>query len=225
MDVARVQSWFAHGQFKEADYVTPKLEFWPAILDTLKGKDGLSILEIGSMEGRSALFFLNYFPESRITCVDPFFKDRSEIFDRNLAPHASRLEKIRSYSFDALRKLRAEKREFDLIYIDGSHKRETVILDSTLCWPMLKVGGILIWDDYGYYKASEPPADRPKQAIDGFLVAFADEYEELYRYGQLIVRKTVECPRGNLSPRIAPKEKRKGLIPKLKRRLVRMLSD
>jgi hypothetical protein len=68
------------------------------------------ILEIGSWEGRSALFFLNYLSRSRIVCIDtfggniehrldPYFADlapRTEgQFDSNLAELMDRVEKIK----------------------------------------------------------------------------------------------------------------------------------
>jgi hypothetical protein len=62
---------------------------------------------------------------------------------------------------------------------------------------MLNVGGVLIWDDYTY-KQKEPPAVRPGPAIDGFLVAWAGELEEIQRGRQIIVRKTADGPAGPL---------------------------
>ncbi|WP_210284913.1 hypothetical protein [Mesorhizobium neociceri] len=49
------QSINASGSFAERDYVTNKLPTWMPILEPLRDTP-LSILEIGSMEGRSALF-------------------------------------------------------------------------------------------------------------------------------------------------------------------------
>jgi predicted O-methyltransferase YrrM len=41
------------------------------LLHSLREKPA-RIFEIGSWEGRSALFFLNYLPLSNIVCIDPF---------------------------------------------------------------------------------------------------------------------------------------------------------
>jgi hypothetical protein len=102
--------------------------------------------------------------------------------------------KIRNFSLPALTRLRQTDSEFDLIYIDGCHERETVMIDSVLCWGMLKLEGLLIWDDYTYKKDS-PNWERPKAAIDGFLVAYAGEYREESRTSQVIVRKIFATPR------------------------------
>jgi predicted O-methyltransferase YrrM len=43
---------------------------------------------------------------------------------------------------------RFENGYFDIIYIDGSHTYEAVKADLNAWWPKLKVGGVLIGDDY-----------------------------------------------------------------------------
>jgi len=37
---------------------------------------------------------------------------------------------------------------FDLIFVDGSHKYEDVLLDKKSWWPKLKTGGIMAFHDY-----------------------------------------------------------------------------
>lgn len=37
---------------------------------------------------------------------------------------------------------------FDLIYIDGSHMRLDVLTDAVMAWQLLRVHGILVFDDY-----------------------------------------------------------------------------
>lgn len=186
------QAWFAGKEFTYKDYVSNKIDCWTKVLGPVRERE-LEVLEIGALEGRSALFFLNYLPKCRLTCIDPFPKNLEPVFDKNLAEFSDRLEKMRAYSLTALIRLRHKGRRFDLIYIDGDHHRETVMLDSLLSWPLLRQGGSLIWDDY-VYKEDENTTDRPAPAIDGFLVAHAGEYEELHRGKQLIVRKSVEAP-------------------------------
>ncbi|MGX5845816.1 class I SAM-dependent methyltransferase [Mesorhizobium sp. PL10] len=187
------QSINASGSFAERDYVTNKLPTWMPILEPLRNTP-LSILEIGSMEGRSALFFASYLRKAVITCVDPFHK-REKRFDNNLRRHADRITKIRDFSLPALIRLRQAAAEFDLVYIDGGHERESVMMDSVLAWGMLKLGGMLIWDDYTDYKDDKANWERPTSAVDGFLVAYAQEFEEISRTKQLIVKKTADTPR------------------------------
>src|SRR5688572_21534167 len=139
--------WFEGKVFTHPDSVSPNAGPWMRTLSPLRERPA-EVLEIGTLEGRSALFFLNFLPRSRITCIDPFPQDRERIFDTNVGALAGRVEKLKSFSLPALIRLRNATRKFDVIYIDGDHHREAVALDSFLSWPMLRLGGFLIWDDY-----------------------------------------------------------------------------
>ena len=55
---------------------------------------------------------------------------------------------------------------YDFVYVDGCHLATCAIADIILSWDLLKTGGILIIDDYGWLG---PPLDRPKVAVDAFL--------------------------------------------------------
>jgi predicted O-methyltransferase YrrM len=163
----------------------------------------LKILEIGSWEGRSAIFFLRYFPRATLTTIDTF-TGSPEIaadarlvglipgvearFDSNLAEFGPRLEKIKATSYAALGGLAMEFRRFDLIYVDGSHYSTDVYADAAMSWPMLARGGILIFDDYDWHLMSTE-VERPKLGIDAFLAAIAGQYRILHRDTQVIIEK------------------------------------
>lgn len=180
----------AAGSWGDKDFVTNKLTHWIPLFAPRR-REKLSILEIGSFEGRSALFFLTFFPNARLTCIDPFIKGRGVIFDANLKPYQDRLTKLVGYSGPELMKLTKAKAEFDIAYIDGSHKRKDVLLDSVLVWPMMKDNGIVIWDDYGGYSRDRLPDDRAMEAIDGFLISYADQIEILRKKNQVFVCKHI----------------------------------
>jgi predicted O-methyltransferase YrrM len=110
-------------------------------------------------------------------------------FERNIAPYGARTSMLKLKSPIALTMLRDAARTFDLVYVDGSHRRDDVLVDSLLCWPLLKPDGIAIWDDYGKQEGV-PPAERAKEAIELFLSWHADTLVELHRGWQVIVRKT-----------------------------------
>ena len=167
----------------------------------------MRILEIGSYEGRSAVFFLNYFRRSTITCVDPWdvtnlepdllklypsaeaeYLEAEARFDRNLAAFAPRVAKIVAKTADVLPELGVRGESFDLIYVDGEHKSVSAYRDCMLAWPLLKPDGILIIDDYEF-DLGLPDAKRPKQGVDAFLRGIGNQYEELHRAYQLIVRR------------------------------------
>jgi predicted O-methyltransferase YrrM len=80
------------------------------------------------------------------------------------------------------------KNSFDLIYIDGSHHTDDVIVDAIKGFELLKVGGIMIFDDYfwGYYNK---PIDNPAGAVNAFLRLKEGAFEIECIYRQLILKK------------------------------------
>jgi len=98
-------------------------------------------------------------PESRLTCIDmwvsqpdkPWSSDMESVFEtfkRNIAitGKSDRVTILRGDSTDILEEMSGQL--FDLIYIDADHSTEGTYLDTTLAFPLLKPGGIIIWDDY-----------------------------------------------------------------------------
>jgi len=67
----------------------------------------------------------------------------------------------RGYSHNEIGKFKDEM--FDIIYIDGNHEPEYVLEDAVLAFRKLKVGGYLIFDDYGW-----GGADLTQCGIDSF---------------------------------------------------------
>jgi hypothetical protein len=113
-------------------------EDWERILEPYR-REIRTVLEIGSYEGQSALFWINHFGAS-VTCIDSWqnFADgcssASEVerhFDANLH---GRAHKIKDDSTPALYSLQNSQAMFDLIYIDGDHSADQVMIDSTLAW-------------------------------------------------------------------------------------------
>jgi len=83
--------------------------------------------------------------------------------------HSDRAKIMRGESQTILRGME-RKPFFDFIYIDGDHHASAVLEDAVLCFPLLKDGGLLIFDDYLW---GGMPYDwqRPRIAVDGFLEA------------------------------------------------------
>jgi len=75
---------------------------------------------------------------------------------------------------------------FDAIYIDGDHRLMPVLCDSVLSWGLLRIGGVMVWDDYG----KRANGRQPKTAVDSFLGAMRGRYEKLFGNWQYGVRKT-----------------------------------
>lgn len=77
---------------------------------------------------------------------------------------------------------------FDVIYIDGEHFARNALEDAVLAWPLLKVGGYMIWDDYAWEQHGGKDCLNPSTAyrcprpgVDAFL--------ELYKLCLTVVRK------------------------------------
>lgn len=167
-------------------------DVWAQLLPLLPGRK--DFLEIGSFEGRSAVWVAENFAEdgARIVCVDTWEGGEEHTgedmpgaegrFHYNVATlHAKfpdrRIEKIKNSSYKALAALALTRDKFDFIYIDGSHAAKDVLTDACMAWPLLKPGGVMVFDDYlwGGDGGFESLLRRPKLAVDAFVNLFADE--------------------------------------------------
>lgn len=108
-------------------------------------------LEIGVYEGRSLLWMLDSVlthEQSTATAVDMWSDpDIERRFDRNLAEsgHSPKVRKLKAQSRRALRRLPFAS--FDVVYVDGSHEGRDVLEDAVLAYPLVKRGGLMIFDD------------------------------------------------------------------------------
>jgi len=196
----------AQGQFKELlfDAYDINIVLWCVTFSRTFNREGPArILEVGSWEGRSALFLLTYFKQGHLTAVDTWddsdehqytemrnVRDVEARFDANLAPFKVRLTKRKGSSLYVLPQLLDEQQKFDVIYVDGSHFADDVLTDGITAWRLLKQGGILIFDDLlwcGYPRAQANPA----WAVNLFLKYHKGEYEILNVYSQIILQKKI----------------------------------
>ena len=100
------------------------------------------------------------------------FKTIEQRFDWNLEKTGvpEKVRKVVGKSQTALRSLIPNT--YHLVYIDGSHIASDVLEDTLLTWQLVKIGGFIIFDDYGFVFAPEIAEDPPKVAIDVFLKLF-----------------------------------------------------
>lgn len=161
------------------------------------------IVEIGVYEGASSCFWSDFYmnhPESRLISIDPFtgseehhadpenHRELSEIeltARGNIAKsaNAAKIEVIKGCSWDVFPELNRRnngERWIDLLYIDGAHDSTSVARDVTLYVPMVKPGGMIIFDDYGH-----PDVQR---GVDMALNAFASMQFAIYTGWQLVAK-------------------------------------
>lgn len=155
-------------------------------------------LEIGSYEGQSAKWILDK-TEADVVCVDTWdgegqgsgcvaeeYIDKVETrFDANMKEYGGRVTKLKGKSFDCLKNLEGQ---FDLVYIDGSHLARHVIEDAVLSFALLRKGGVLVFDDYGW-KGFKEEWKNPKLAIDAFFNIFREEIQVIHVGWQAFVIK------------------------------------
>lgn len=175
-----------------ADYVSSVESGWQELLKELRGRRNLRVLEIGSYEGRSAVWFLDNVltdPTSTLTCIDAWSWREDELrFEHNLriSGHAAKVTKLKGPSDEVLPRLPRDS--FDLIYVDGSHRATNVLMDGALAWQRVKPGGIVIFDDYRW-DPHKPPHERPEMAVDLLLELIDGRYELLLKGYQLAIRR------------------------------------
>lgn len=180
------------------------IPLWVRLLSGLKSTGRpTEILEIGSWEGRSTVFLLGFFPNGRLTAVDTWqggdeHKDFGALsaveqrFDANVAAFGGRVTKMKGVSAQVLAGLTASRREcYDLIYVDGSHFADDVMLDAVFAWRLLREGGIMIFDDYLWRIERYGWEKNPAKAVNLFLRLNKGDFELLHAGYQLAIRKTI----------------------------------
>ena len=122
-------------------------------------------LEIGVWTGQSLVWMLEHVlthPRSYAFAVDAWLplwtKKRQwtaeqveENYQETLQwcePYRDKVEIIRSMSGVWLRQCDLPKHSLDMVYLDGEHTAVGVMDDLALTWPLLKPGGLLLFDDY-----------------------------------------------------------------------------
>jgi predicted O-methyltransferase YrrM len=178
------EDWFSH-----------HISLWDAIIAKYKPK---KVLEIGSFEGRSTCYLIKKCVDYGIVdmvCIDTWqggiehtgmdFDAIEKAFDHNVQRVMNSgllnnvdLYKLKGLSHIELAKLMVEDfNSFDLVYIDGSHMPTDVLLDATMAFKLLRVGGVLIFDDYE--RSDQPEYEHPQIAIDAFMKVYARKLKKV----------------------------------------------
>ena len=180
----------------------------PLLLDfaARHGAGTIRYMEIGAYEGRNIAFMDWLLPgQLDITAIDPWFDETHNPdesyhgiearFRRNAArTGAAKMTVLRSFSSIELPKMQAAGETFDMIYVDGSHTAVDVMIDMCFCANLLKVGGMMILDDY-WHDVSDIGGPGVKQAVDRFLGVFRQHFDVVAAYRQVVLLKTAELPR------------------------------
>lgn len=215
------QDWFSHN-----------IPVWEQLATLLPQGQERSFLEIGSFEGRSAVWIIENMmnPGDWIDCVDTWegseehkngeLNGAEERFDHNIDAtisttflkeyrpemalgHTTRYghttfgNRVNVYKYKCessmylaskLNSYFDGKNLFNFIYIDGSHTAKDVLTDACMAWPLLKQGGLMVFDDY-LWGESRDILHRPRLAVDFFVNIFAESLDIVHIGHQFVVRK------------------------------------
>ena len=161
----------------------------------------IKYLEIGVLYGCNLLSVCNTYakhPQSQVFALDPWedYPDYQEYQDQLPSIYNTFLENIQSSSFknkisvvrgySHLEVPKFQDHFFDIIYIDANHEPEYVLEDAVVAFRKLKIGGYLIFDDYGW-----GGPDMTKRGIDSFVDGYFKRITVVCQPGsQLIIKKT-----------------------------------
>lgn len=186
------------------DWFTKNIPIWEQALADFKGKP-IHALELGSFEGRSAVWLLENIlthKDAKLVCVDSwrdnifFTQPGQEVdwdavikrFDSNVTQRFTDKVEVNDLRTTDFLTGRVPGQEFDLIYVDADHTSSACLTDGVLSHLLLKPGGIIIFDDYLWGGLAHAP-NVCKGAIDAFMECYAEEYELLSCGYQVILRK------------------------------------
>lgn len=185
-------------KYSQPMFPTTYKRLWLSHLGHLVTNKNLNYLEIGSYEGQSSAWVMkNILPDTTCmaTVIEPFFiEGTKQRFYKNMDSQKllPRLHVFEEPSESALKKLKPAN--FDLIYVDGDHTYEAVLKDALQSWPLLKIGGIMVFDDYYWMKWLLSDDQRPEHAIDHFISMMGGQLEVIHRGLQVFVKKCGEIP-------------------------------
>lgn len=194
--------------------ISTKYEFWnqnhwdnfAIIRDMYVGKNDLSFMEIGVCEGWTTTKLLDDIltgENCKIYCIDP---NPTTLFYKNIKTHMSKVHIEESLSIEVLPRMIVDNKLFDFIYIDGDHNAKGILEDMVLSWRLLKIGGVLLVDDYEmkikdlwFYKCHKEFKDTPRLlfvhpmvAISSFLTIYKGCYELIINNYQIGLKKLIE---------------------------------
>lgn len=201
-----------HVEHYTVDWFSQNIGNWKRWLAEFPGQPLLRCLEIGSFEGRSTVWLLrNVLTGNHCTidCHDLFEDHYYPRFLANVEAWKDRVTTHRGRSEKTLHNLEGS---YDIAYIDGNHDPYEVLSDAVMVWRFMRVGSVIIFDDYLWLpsKLTPPaegwsievqmeqiarhPAHATKTGIDAFLQVVVGQYEVIDRGYQLAIRKTGRAP-------------------------------
>lgn len=169
-------------------------------LTPLSNKSNLKFLQIGAYTGDASKWLLENIltdQTSILVDVDTWlgseegihkkfdWDDVEEVYDKKI----TNFKNIVKYKGSSESYLTSSTEMFDFIYIDGDHTSYGVYSDATLSLPLLKINGIMAFDDYLWHHDTNNPELEPKLGIDKFLKEYKNQFQILFTGYQVWIKK------------------------------------
>ena len=149
-------------------------------------KKKINILEIGTFEGMSLLFFKKYLQVKYIYTVD-LIKNKNFLYNKK------KLNNIKFFNMTSNKFFKKKLNiKFDIIYVDGSHYSLDVYKDLTNSNKFLKKNGVLLIDDFLLDVSFRRDNYKFHEEVMGGVFMFLKKnynYKFLYVGHQLILKK------------------------------------
>lgn len=189
--------WFDRRVKRNFEILKPQMEGKPCCY-----------LEIGCWKARSTIWVLDNIlthEDSYAVIVDPWEpllkarrthdKEEMDAMYRmalgKLTPYGPKVHVVRERSIDYLRSWKQPRPFFDFIYIDGDHADTVVIQDAVLSWPLCKIGGFMVFDDYHSF---HPYEHHVRDAVDGFMRVYGNGYSRtVFKNTQYGIQKVADA--------------------------------
>ena len=182
------------------DHVTPHISSWKKVYEYLSNNFGsdLNCLEIGTFEGKSAIYFLDNFTgdNGKLTVIDNFWDKTYESrynYNINNNIKSKQVVTLKGSSLTQLPILYETCPEsFDFIYLDAGKTSVDNMYNMLMAERLLKVGGLLIVDDY-YWHLTQPHLElkeTPHLAIKAFMdITLLCDWYEAPKHQAIIIKR------------------------------------
>ena len=85
-----------------------------------------------------------------------------------------------------LKDTRIMENNFDFIYVDGDHRKDTVYKDAVLAYDVCVNNGYILFDDYQWCYDS---TDCVYMGVDEFINEYSSKIKVLFKNYQLMIQK------------------------------------
>lgn len=197
------------------DWFTSRIPLWMRVLGPLVGAPGVRYLEVGVYEGRSFCWVLDNVLTGmccEAVAVDPWEERTStdggaldmaaarERFHANVDSVRRGVRVTTAGSLNAYGTRRAAEMvatgrppaNFDVVYIDGDHTAASTLEDAVLAFRMLRVGGLIGFDDCAWTRnpLDARDWDVPYTGVVAFMSCHRDRLQHVAEEcGQIWLRR------------------------------------